>query len=91
VSARAPAFDARMEVEWARRMNRLSDFETPTDCYFSAIASLDWRPFADRPDLTLAIAAQNIVDDTIRSHTSFLKDFAPVAGRDIGLRAHLAF
>lgn len=91
VSARAPAFDARMEVEWARRMDRLSDFETPTDGYVSANASFDWRPFADRPDLTLGIAAQNIFDDTIRRHASFLKDFAPVAGRDIRLRARLAF
>lgn len=91
VSARSSAFDARMEVEWARRMNRLSDFETPTDGYVSANASIDWRPFTDRPDLALGITAQNIFDDTIRRHASFLKDFAPVAGRDIRLRARLNF
>lgn len=91
VGARSRAITARMEVEWARRMNRLSAFETPTDGYVSANATFDWRPFADRPYLSLGITAQNIFDDTIRRHASFLKDFAPVAGRDIRLRARLSF
>jgi iron complex outermembrane recepter protein len=91
VSARGSAFDARVEVEWADRMDRLSDFETPTEGYVLANASLDWRPYADRPDLTIGIAANNLFDDTLRRHASFLKDFAPNAGRDIRLRVRLAF
>lgn len=91
VSARADTFDARIEVEWADRMDRLGAFETPTEGYVIANASFDWRPFADRPDLTLGIAANNLTDDTVRRHASFLKDFSPVAGRDIRLRARLAF
>lgn len=91
VSARALAFDARIEVEWADRMERTGDFETPTEGFVLANASLDWRPFADRPDLTIGIAANNIFDDTVRRHASFLKDFAPNAGRDIRLRARVAF
>jgi iron complex outermembrane receptor protein len=91
VSARNGVFDARMEVEWARQVTRLSDFETPTDGYVSANLSLDWRPFGDRPGLALGLVAQNLFDDTIRRHASFLKDFAPVAGRDIRLRARIVF
>ena len=91
VSARASAFDARIEVEWADRMDRVSDFETPTEGYVVANASFDWRPFAGRPDLTLSVSANNIFDDTVRRHASFLKDFAPNAGRDIRLRARIAF
>jgi iron complex outermembrane receptor protein len=91
VSARAAAVDARIEVEWADRMDRLSDFESPTEGYVLANASIDWRPFASRPHLTIGIAANNIFDDTLRRHASFLKDFAPNAGRDIRLRARLAF
>lgn len=91
VSARSRGFDARMEVEWARQVTRLSDFETPTDGYVSANLSLDWRPFTDRPGLALGLIAQNLFDDTIRRHASFLKDFAPVAGRDIRLRARIVF
>jgi iron complex outermembrane receptor protein len=91
VSARASTFDARVEVEWADRMDRLSDFETPTEGYVIANASLDWRPLAERPALTIGIAANNIFDDTLRRHASFLKDFAPNAGRDIRLRVRLDF
>lgn len=91
LSARNHGFDARMELEWARQVTRLSDFETPTDGYVSANLSIDWQPFGDRPDLALGLTAQNLFDDTIRRHASFLKDFAPVAGRDIRLRARFAF
>jgi iron complex outermembrane receptor protein len=91
VSARASAFDARIQVEWADRMDCLSDFETPTEGYVLANAIIDWRPFAGRPDFTLGVSANNIFDDTVRRHASFLKDFAPNAGRDIRLRAQLAF
>jgi len=91
VSARAPAFDARIEVEWADRMDRVSDFETPTEGYVVANASVDWRPFAGRPDLTFGVSANNIFDDTVRRHASFLKDFAPNAGRDIRVRVRIAF
>lgn len=91
ISARSARFDARIEVEWGDRVDRVSAFENPTSGYVLANANIDWRPFADRPKLTLGIAANNIFDDTVRRHASFLKDFAPVAGRDIRLRAQLAF
>lgn len=91
VSARSSAIDARIEVEWADRMERLGPFETPTEGYVVANASADWRLFADRPGLTIGISANNLFDDTVRRHASFLKDFAPNAGRDIRLRARIAF
>jgi iron complex outermembrane receptor protein len=91
LSARAAAFDARIEVEWADRVTRLGAFETPTEGFVVANASLDWRPSDARPGLTLGIAANNIFDDTVRRHASFLKDFAPIAGRDIRLRMRIGF
>jgi iron complex outermembrane receptor protein len=91
VSARASSFDARMEVEWSSEMDRLSDFETRTEGFVVANASFDWRVINSNPGLTLGIEANNIFDDTVRRHASFLKDFAPVAGRDIRVRARLAF
>lgn len=91
VSARAAAFDARVEVEWADRATRIGAFETATEGYVIANASADWRPFADRPQLTLGLAVTNVTNDTVRRHASFLKDFAPVAGRDVRLRVRVAF
>jgi len=91
LSVRATGFDARIEVEWADRVTRLSAFETPTQSYLVANASFEWRPFSQQPDLAFGITANNIFDDTVRRHASFLKDFAPIAGRDIRLQTRLAF
>ena len=44
-----------------------------------------------RPDLTLALAANNIFDVDARRHSSLLKDYAPLAGRDIRLTARFDF
>ena len=45
----------------------------------------------DKPELTLGIAANNIFDVVARRHSSLLKDYAPLAGRDIRLTASFGF
>jgi iron complex outermembrane receptor protein len=54
-------------------------------------ASLDWHVFADHPELTLSLTANNIFDVEARRHASELKDFAPLSGRDIRVTARLDF
>jgi iron complex outermembrane recepter protein len=54
-------------------------------------ASLDWHVFADDPALSLSLQANNLFDVEARRSTSMLKDFAPLAGRDIRLTARLGF
>ena len=80
-----------MEVEHAFRQNRNAPLETETDGYTLVNASLDWTPLADNPDLTLSLAANNIFDVVARRHSSLLKDYAPLAGRDIRVTARLGF
>ena len=41
--------------------------------------------------LTLALAANNIFDVEARRHSSLLKDYAPLAGRDLRLTARFDF
>ena len=41
--------------------------------------------------LTLALAANNIFDVEARRHSSLLKDYAPLAGRDVRLTARFDF
>jgi iron complex outermembrane receptor protein len=53
--------------------------------------SLDWHPFTDKPQLTLGIAANNIFDVVARRASSLLKDYAPLAGRDIRLSARFSY
>ena len=81
----------RVEVEHAFRQSRNAPLETETDGYTLLNASLDWHPLKDKPDLTLGIAANNIFDVVARRHASLLKDFAPLAGRDIRLTARVGF
>ena len=81
----------RVEVEHAFRQNRNAPLETETDGYTLLNASLDWHPLKDNPELTLRIAANNIFDVVARRHSSLLKDFAPLAGRDIRLTASFGF
>ena len=56
-----------------------------------SMPALDWHPFAANPALTLALQANNIFDVDARRSTSLLKDFAPLAGRDIRLSARLNY
>ncbi len=54
-------------------------------------ASLDYHPFAANPELTLSLQADNLFDVDARRSTSMLKDFAPLAGRDIRFSARPTF
>jgi iron complex outermembrane receptor protein len=89
LSAVSDRIEGRVEVEWADKARRLAAFETPTDSYTMVNASLTLRPFADRPDTTLSLSAHNIFDVDARRHASYLKDFAPLAGRDIRVTARI--
>ena len=83
--------DGRLEVEHSFAQARNAPVETETDAFTLVNASVNWRPLEDRPELTLGLAANNIFDVNARRHTSLLKDFAPLAGRDFRLTARLGF
>jgi len=85
------AFDGRVEVEHALRVSRTADRETSTPGYALVNAELEWHPLEQRPGLTLALAANNIFDVEARRHSSLLKDYAPLAGRDLRITARFDF
>lgn len=91
--ARNPAWSFRAEAEWTADQGRTAAFETATDGFLMLNADIGWRPFAQGPGegLLLAVSLRNLFDREARRHASFLKDFAPIAGRDIRLSARLAF
>lgn len=88
--ARSDGLDGRVEVEWADSQTRISAFETPTDGYTVVNAQITYRPIEDM-DVALILRAENLTDQVVRRHASFLKDFAPLAGRDIRLTLHTSF
>jgi iron complex outermembrane receptor protein len=83
--------DTRIEIEHAFAQRRTAPEETRTPAYTIVNVSADWHPFSANPQLTFSLAANNIFDVEARRHASDLKDYAPLAGRDIRLTARVAF
>ena len=91
ISANGGPVEGRLEVEHAFRQNRNAPLETETDAYTLVNASVDWHPIEGNKAVVLGIAANNIFDVVARRHSSLLKDYAPLAGRDIRLNARFEF
>lgn len=83
LEAQGDKFTARTEVERVFKQDRIADFETTTPGYTLVNASVSLKPFANSSRTSLLLSANNIFDVVARRHSSFLKDFAPLAGRDI--------
>jgi len=80
--------DAHIEVRHLASQNRLAAFERPTDAYTLVNAFAAWRPLGD-DGLTVFAEARNLFNREAREHVSFLKDIAPMPGRN--LRVGLAY
>lgn len=91
VEANGGAFGGRLEVEHVTRQDQVATFETETPAYTLVNASAAWRPFGDENPTALILSLNNIFDVDARRHTSFLKDFAPLPGRDVRLTARFSF
>lgn len=66
------------------RQDDVAEFEDPTPGYTLVNASLAWH--LDTPGgnaWELFVDGRNLLDEEARSHTSFLKDLAPLPGRGI--------
>lgn len=90
VEAQGRLVQVRGEVEHVTAQDRVAALETVTPAYTMVNASVSLRPFGRDSKTTLMVSANNIFDVEARRHASFLKDFAPLAGRDIRVTARLA-
>ncbi len=91
LGATSPKIDGRVEVEWTDHQNRLSALETETDGFTLVNASIALRPWGTERPLSFALSANNLFDVNARRAASFLKDFAPLAGRDFRITARASF
>lgn len=91
LEAQGSRVHGRIEVEWTAEQDRLAAFETPTRGFTLVNASLQVRPLKNNRNTSLTLAATNLFDVDARRHASFLKDVAPLAGRDIRLTARVNF
>lgn len=90
LEAQSDRLQGRVEVERVTAQDRLADFESRTKGYTMVNASLSVKPFAGN-DSTILLSANNLFDVDARRHASFLKDFAPLAGRDLRVTARVSF
>lgn len=74
-------FDAALEVRHVAEQDRVAELERPTDAYSLVNLTGAWRPLSDR-NLTVFAEGRNLTDEEAREHVSFLKDIAPMPGRN---------
>jgi iron complex outermembrane receptor protein len=90
LEAQGDRLSLRGEVEHSFAQDRIAATETQTGGFTLVNASLAWKPIKGNDRTTIMLSANNIFDVEARRHASFLKDYAPLAGRDIRITARLS-
>ncbi|WP_294133660.1 TonB-dependent receptor [Sphingobium sp.] len=90
LEAQGERLSLRGEVEHSFAQDRIAATETETGGFTLVNASLAWKPIKGNDRTTIMLSANNIFDVEARRHASFLKDYAPLAGRDIRITARLS-
>ncbi len=88
IEAQSDNLDLRVEAEHSFAQRRLAAFETPTKGHTLVNASIVWKPWGPG-GTSLSLSANNILDVEARRHSSVLKDYAPLPGRDIRVTARV--
>ena len=91
LEAQTDAFDIRAELQYFDEQSSTAVFETETDSFALVNLSASWRPLPDNENVTLLVGADNIFDTTGRRHSSFTKDFVPLAGRNFKASVRFSF
>jgi iron complex outermembrane receptor protein len=78
----------RLEARRVGEQDHVAEFELPTDGYTMVNAFFSYKP-PMLENLTLYVEGRNLTDEEAREHASFLKDLAPLPGRNF--RAGIAY
>ncbi len=84
-------WSAAAEVSWLDRQNDVAVNETATGGYTLVGASVGYRILLEHQVIDLLLRGRNLLDEEARSHTSFLKNVAPLPGRELSLAVALRF
>ncbi len=80
----------RGEAKTHARQNQTAANETASDAYTQVNISASYRTVVSGSDISLSIKGNNLLDAYAQPHTSYLKEYAPIAGRNwvmaLGLR-----
>ncbi len=82
---------AAVEWRWVDDQNDVAQQETPTDGYTMLNAHVGRRFTLKDEIVDVLLRGRNLTDEEARVHTSLLKTFAPLPGRDITLSVRYWF
>jgi iron complex outermembrane recepter protein len=91
IEGKSDLIDVRAEIEWTAKQDRVAAFESVTPGFTLVNASATLRPFGVDSKTSVIISANNIFNVEARRAASFLKDYAPLAGRDIRVTGRVSF
>jgi len=80
-----------LEVYRMGSQKRVADYESTTPGYTMLNASVSYKTRIDRFDTLFYVRADNLTNELAYSHTSFIKDAAPLRGRSLTVGARLSF
>lgn len=72
----------KVQLRHVAEQDRIAALELPTDAYTTADAFVSWSPSRET-GLMLYADLRNLTDQEVREHASFLKDLAPLPGRNL--------
>ncbi len=85
------AVSADLRATRYMKQDKTAELETATDGYTLLDASVSYRFDVGSSQLTAYLKGQNLTDELVRVHTSFLKDIAPLPGRSVALGVRGSF
>ena len=91
IEGKSDLIDLRGEIEWTAKQDRVAAFESVTPGFTLVNASATLRPFGADSKTSIIVSANNIFNVEARRAASFLKDYAPLAGRDIRVTGRVSF
>jgi iron complex outermembrane recepter protein len=87
----AGPLSAGVELQKYGRQGRIAAYETPTDDYTLVSANIGYRFFAASTVHDVILRGTNLTNELARVHTSPLKDFVPLPGRDLAVAYRVTF
>ncbi|MFS1704731.1 TonB-dependent receptor [Alteromonas sp. AMM-1] len=82
--------NADVSVTWYNEQDKVASYETTTDSYTLVDASVEYTMPGDL-EWSVYARANNLLDEEARVHTSFIKDMAPLPGRNFTVGTRLVF
>lgn len=85
INYQADKYDSELSVSHYFKQTDIAALETNTDSYTMVDAHINYYVAGVGDDLILYVKGQNLTNENARVHSSFLKDVAPLPGRNFSL------